>query len=78
MKNVTISIEETVEKFAKIEASKQGKSLSRYIRDMIVEIMNKVENADGWIESFRNNKPYIELKTNPVKREEIYDRKVFR
>ena len=78
MKNVTISITESVERLTRVAAAKQGKSLSRFVSDMLTELVSFDTSSKQWIQAFSTRKPYIQVKTNPPKREEIYDRKILR
>jgi hypothetical protein len=48
MKNVTISLDEETAAWARVEAAKAGKSLSRYVGDMLAEKRRKpAQHEDG-------------------------------
>lgn len=78
MKNITISITETVEQYARKEAAKAKKSLSRFISELLTSTMKRRENAEDWISSFESEKPYINSTGYKFNREELYDRKSLR
>ena len=78
MKNVTISITDSVEKFVRMEAAKQDKSLSRFVSDLLLNALNRKESASDWIKSFEAQESYVNSAGKKYTREEIYDRKIFR
>jgi hypothetical protein len=78
MKNVTISIGENVERFARMQAAKQSKSLSRFISDLLEALMQSSTRRSQALQSFLDQAPFISLKGKAPRREDIYDRKVFR
>ena len=78
MKNITLSIKESVERFAKVQAAKQGKSLSRFVNDLLAELMGTEREAAAWVKDFEAEKPYVSVGNNKFNRESLYDRKVLR
>jgi hypothetical protein len=81
MKNVTVSLDETVARWARIKAAEQGKSLSRFLADLLEERMRH-ESGDhaAFLKTFRSIKP-VRLREPGEKlptRNELYDRKLFR
>ena len=78
MKNVTISIKESVEKAVRVLAAQTNKSLSRFISDLLEEkITGKTKNKIA-LQEFLETKPYLSTKNYKFDREELYDRKVLR
>lgn len=78
MKNVTISIKESVEKFARLRAAKRNKSLSRFISELLEEEMRREEMKSVTLEEFFSQPPYLTTKGESISRDELYDRKVLR
>lgn len=74
MKNVTISISESLEAYARILAAEQSKSLSRYIADLLDEIRQNREKRSHAFEAFFNEEPYLDTQGKSLNREELYDR----
>jgi ferritin len=80
MKNVTISLDERVARWARVKAAEQDKSLSRFLADVLAEQMNEDSDSREFLETFRSVKP-VRLRGAGEKlprREELYDRKLFR
>jgi hypothetical protein len=80
MKNVTISLDETVARWARVKAAEQDKSLSRFLAEKLEELMRHESDYEAARQRFLSVKP-IRLRKPGEKlptREEIYDRKIFR
>lgn len=80
MKNVTITLDEETAARARVEAAERNMSLSRYIGEVLREQMRGSDRYEQAMRSFFALKP-IPLKGPPQKypkREELYDRPVFR
>ena len=81
MKNVTISLDETIARWARVKAAEQDKSLSRFLAELLEERMRQ-DSGDRaeFLQVFRSVKP-VRLREPGEKlptRDEIYDRKLFR
>ena len=81
MKNVTVSLDETVARWARVKAAEQDKSLSRFLAELLEERMRH-ESADHaeFLKTFRSVKP-VRLRQPGEKlttRDELYDRKLLR
>jgi hypothetical protein len=80
MKNVTISLDEGVARWARVKAAGQDKSLSRFLADLLEERMRQESDYEAGLEIFRSVEP-VRLRepgeTLPT-RDELYDRKLFR
>jgi hypothetical protein len=80
MKNVTISLDEAVARWARVKAAEQDKSLSRFLAELLEERMRHEKDDQGWLETFRSVEP-VHLREPGEKlptRDELYDRKLFR
>jgi hypothetical protein len=80
MKNVTISLDETVARWARVKAAEQDKSLSRFLAELLEELMKHEADYDAAYRRFLSVKPVClrEPGEKLSTRDEIYDRKVFR
>lgn len=80
MKNVTISLDEAVARWARVRAAEQDKSLSRFLAELLEEQMTREQDRQRWLETFRSVKP-VRLREPGEKlptRDELYDRNVLR
>ena len=80
MKNVTISLDETLARWARVKAAEQDKSLSRFLADLLEERMRHESDYEAARRRFKAGKPFAfrEPGKKLPTRDEIYDRKVFR
>ncbi len=76
MKNVTITLDEEVARWARIRAAERNTSVSRLVGEMLKEKMQEEERYRQAMESFLSQKPKVLRKpgTKLPKREELYDR----
>jgi hypothetical protein len=80
VKNVTVSLDETVARWARIKAAEQDKSLSRFLAELLEERMKHEEDYQAGLEVFRSVKA-VRLRKAGEKlptRDELYDRKILR
>jgi hypothetical protein len=80
MKNVTISLNETVARWARVKAAEQDKSLSRFLADLLEARMKQESDYEAARKRFASVKP-VRLREPGEKlpsRDELYDRKIFR
>jgi hypothetical protein len=81
MKNVTVSLKESVARWARVKAAEQDKSLSRFLADLLEERMRRDSGDHAeFLKTFRSVKP-VRLRETGEKlptRDELYDRKLFR
>jgi hypothetical protein len=80
LRNVTITLDESAARWARVRAAEQGKSLSRFMADLLSEKMTQDPEYRAAYERFLSVKP-VRLREPGEKlptREELYDRKVFR
>jgi hypothetical protein len=75
MKNVTISLDEETAAWARVEAAKAGKSLSRYVGDLLAERRGLTEQECLRIlRGFLEGPGYPGISKDLPKRDELYDR----
>lgn len=81
MKNVTITLDhETAEK-ARVQAAERKMSLSRYIGELLRKELRHADEYEAAYRAWREDRKPWPLKGSPEpypKREELYDRPVFR
>ena len=81
MKNVTITLDEELARWARIEAARQTKSLSRLIAELLEQERKAAEPDAGvaWMKRFQEIMPPRKWKyKGRFNREALYDRKVLR
>lgn len=76
MKNVTITLDEDVARWAKIHAAKQEKSLSRLVGEMLKSKMLEEENYQVAMQHYLSQRPLQIKETGSVypKRENLHER----
>jgi hypothetical protein len=80
MKNVTVTLDEDTAGRARVQAAERNMSLSRYIGEVLRKELRHADEYEAAYRAWRKAKPFP-LKGPPQpypKREEIYDRPVFR
>lgn len=80
MKNVTITLDEEVARWARIRAAEQDTSLSRLVGELLHEKMLDEENYRASMQRYLSGSPCSLKKPGDVypAREELYGRKGFR
>jgi hypothetical protein len=79
MKNVTITLDEDLAAWVRVEAAKAGKSVSRYVGDGLVE--KRSRDTIGQLEAleqFLSGPGYPGISKNLPTREELYAERLFR
>lgn len=75
MKNVTITMEEEVARWVRVEAARRNTSVSRLVGEMLKEKMVREDSYERAMKSYLEQEPYITGTWEPYpKREELYDR----
>jgi hypothetical protein len=80
MKNVTITMDEAVLRWARIKAAEQDTSVSRLVGDMLRLEMNRDDDVERAVADYFADDPGHPISdgTPYPKREELYDRPVLR
>lgn len=79
MKNVTVSMDDDVARWARIEAAKRDTSLARFLGDLLRERMNAAETYEQQMRAFLRTKPTGATGGRPlVSRDERHDRDALR
>ena len=76
MRNVTITLEEEVARWARVEAAKADRSLSRWIGDMLAKRMGEKEGYEQARRAFLSRDPRFRPHDDAVypTRDEIHER----
>ena len=75
LRNVTVTLEEAVAQWARIEAAKQDTSVSRLLGDMLKERMAAEDQYDRAMHRALSRKPFLESAGRPyLTREQSHER----
>ena len=76
MKNVTITLDEAVARWARIKAAEQDTSVSRLVGEMLREKMTNEQLYDSSMKRYLSKKPHVlsDRRTRYPGREEIHER----
>jgi plasmid stability protein len=75
MKNITISLDDQTAAVVRVEAAKDGKSLSRWIGDLLRQRLSESREYDAAMQAYLARPPFaLQRGTRLPKREELYDR----
>lgn len=80
MKNVTVTLDKETAARARVQAAERNMSLSRYIGEVLRKELRHADEYEAAYRAWRARRPFP-LKGRPEpypKREELYDRPVFR
>lgn len=78
MKNVTLSLSDSVHKLLRMSAAKEEKSISKYLEEIVLKLLGEKDEYMKKTEAFLADPFRINSKGVKFSREEIYDRKIFR
>ncbi len=75
MKNVTITLEEEVARWARIRAAEENTSVSRLVGQLLRQHMNEQDTYDKAMRQFLSGKPVaLKRKGKYPRREELHER----
>lgn len=74
LKNLTITLEEHVARWARIEAAKQDTSVSRYLGNVLKEQMAATSRYQRARKRALNRKPFLRTDGSYLSREEAHER----
>ena len=75
LKNVTITVDEVVARWARLEAARADTSVSRFVGDLLEERMRQDQEYDAAMERYLSVKPRVISKGRSYpRREELHDR----
>jgi hypothetical protein len=74
LRNVTVTLEEQIARWARIEAAKKDTSVSRLLGEILKERMLEVEGYEGAMRRALARKPFLKTGGRYMSREEAHDR----
>ena len=74
LRNVTVTVEEDVARWARLEAAKREMSLSRLLGSMLKERMLEVDEYEHAMRRALARKPFLKTSGGYLSREEAHDR----
>ena len=74
LKNVTITLDETVARWARLEAARENTSVSRFVGELLAERMRGSQAYDVAMERYLSVRPRVISRGPYPKRDELHDR----
>jgi len=74
LRNVTVTLEEDVAQWARIEAARRDTSVSRLLGKLLKEHMSAQDGYDQAMRRALRRKPFLQSKDRYLTREEVHDR----
>jgi len=74
LRNITITLEESVARWARIEAATQDTSVSRFLSNILEERMKENEEYNAAKRRALARKPFLKSDGRYLSREEVHDR----
>jgi hypothetical protein len=78
LRNVTVTLEENVARWARMEAARQDTSLSQFLAGILQERMRETDDYDRAMRQALARKPFLKTDGRYLSREEVHDRSRFR
>lgn len=78
LRNITITLEESVARWARIEAATQETSVSRFLANLLKERMKQSGEYEAAKQRALGRKPFLKSDGRYLTREEVHDRARFR
>jgi hypothetical protein len=78
LRNITITLEESVARWARIEAATQETSVSRFLANLLKERMKQSGEYEAAKQRALARKPFLKSDGRYLTREEVHDRARFR
>lgn len=74
LRNVTLTLEESVARWARIEAARRDISVSRFLANILIERMKENDEYDAAKRRALARKPFLKTDGRYPSREEVHDR----
>ncbi len=74
LRNVTLTLEENVARWARIEAARNDTSVSRFLADILKERMKENDEYEAAKRRALARKPFLKSDGRYLSREEVHDR----
>jgi hypothetical protein len=76
LRNVTVTLEEEVARWARVYAARRDSSLSRVLADMLRERMGAEDNYETAMRRALARKPFLKTDARYPSRQELHDRRL--
>ena len=74
LRNVTLSLEESVARWARVENARQDLSVSRFLGNILIERMKENDEYEAAKRRALARKPFLKSDGRYLSREEVHDR----
>lgn len=74
LRNVTVTLEESVARWARMEAARQDTSVSRLLASILKERMREKDGYESAMRQALARKPFLKTDGRYLSREEVHDR----
>lgn len=74
LRNVTITLEEDVARWARLEAARRDTSVSRFLGEMLKQRMRESDEYEKAMRRFLARKPFLKTDGKYLTRDEVHDR----
>jgi hypothetical protein len=74
LRNVTLTLEESVARWARVEAARRDISVSRFLANILIERMKENDEYDVAKRRALARKPFLKTDGRYLSREEVHDR----
>ena len=74
LRNVTLTLEESVARWARVEAARRDISVSRFLANILIERMKENDEYDAAKRRALGRKPFLKTDGRYPSREEVHDR----
>ena len=74
LRNVTLTLEESVARWARVEAARQDLSVSRFLANILAERMKENDEYDAAKRRALARKPFLKSDGRYLSREKVHDR----
>jgi hypothetical protein len=74
LRNITITLEESVARWVRIQAATQELSVSRFLANLLKERMRQTDEYDAAKRRALARKPFLKTNGRYLSREEVHDR----
>lgn len=74
LRNVTLTLEESVARWARVEAARRDLSVSRFLANILIERMKENDEYDAAKRRALARKPFLKTDGRYLSREEVHDR----
>jgi len=78
LRNVTVTLEEDVARWARIEAARHDTSVSRFLAQILKDRMLATSDYEQAMRRFLHRRPFMKTEGNCLTRDEVHERERFR